>query len=135
MEDLEEHFSTKAKQMSQINSLTKDGKSYSTPEEISNVLNEHFISIADNIIDNTINAEPDLTLIDLRKAFNVVDHKLLLKKLQVYGLNTNSLEWFQSYLSGRYQKVCVDSKLSEPLGIHSASKYSWSCSFSALHKI
>ena len=55
----------------------------------------------------------------LRKAFDVVDHKLLLKKLQVYGLNTNSPKWFQSYLSGRYQKVCVDGKLSELLGIHS----------------
>ena len=267
---------TKAKQMSRINSLTKDQTSYSTPEEISNIFNEHFISIADNIIDNTINTEPDLTslvdfvnrkkagnsadfsistiselpsnvatgldgisspllksiapavasslakvincsiinsicpaqlklarvtpiykqgsktyldnyrpisvlsviskilekhvckhfiafltnhdllykcqsrfranhscetilvkitdewleamdkglftgivMIDLRKAFDSVDHKLLLKKLQVYGLNTNSLKWFQSYLSGRYQKVCVDGKLSEPLGIHS----------------
>ena len=47
------------------------------------------------------------------------DLKWLLKKLQVYGLNTNSLKWFQSYLSGMYQKVCVDGKLSEPLGIHS----------------
>ena len=35
-------------------------------------------------------------------------------------MNTNSLKWFQSYLSGRYQKVCGDGKLSEPLGIHSA---------------
>ena len=59
-------------------------------------------------------------MIDLRKASDVVDHKLLLKKLQVYGLNiTNSLKWFQSYLRGRYQKVCVDDKLSEPLGIDS----------------
>ena len=49
-----------------------------------------------------------VVMIDLRKAFDVVDHKLLLKKRQVYGLNTNSLKWFQSYLSGRYQKVCVD---------------------------
>ena len=54
-------FPTKAKQMSRINSLTKDGTSYSTPEEISHVFNEHFISKADNIIDNTINTEPDLT--------------------------------------------------------------------------
>ena len=54
-------FPTKAKQMSRINSLTKDGTSYSTPEVRSNVFNEHFISIADNIIDNTINTEPDLT--------------------------------------------------------------------------
>ena len=33
--------------------------------------------------------------------------------------NINSLKWFQSYLSGRYQIVCVDGKLSELLGIHS----------------
>ena len=55
-------------------------------------------------------------MIDLHKAFDVVDHKLLLKKLQVYGLNT--LKWFQSYLSRRYQKVCINGKLSEPLSIH-----------------
>ena len=42
-----------------------------------------------------------VVMIDLRKAFDVVDHKLLLKKRQVYGLNTNSLKWFQGYLSGR----------------------------------
>ena len=60
-----------------------------------------------------------VVMIDLRKAFDVVDHKLLLKKLQVYGLNTDSLKWFQTYLSGRYQKVSFDGKLSEPLGIHS----------------
>ena len=42
------------------------------------------------------------------------DLKRLLKKLQVYDLNTNSLKWFQSYLSGMYQKACVDGKLSEP---------------------
>ena len=44
---------------------------------------------------------------------------LLLKKLQIYGLNSNSLKWFEGYLSGRYQKVCVDGKFSEPLGIQS----------------
>ena len=52
----------------------------------------------------------DVIMINLRKAFEAVDHKLLLKKRQEYGLNTNSLKWFQSYLSG-YQKVCVDGKL------------------------
>ena len=60
-----------------------------------------------------------VVMIDLRKAFDVVDHKLLLKKLQIYGLNSNSLKWFESHLSGRYQKVCVDGKLSEPLSIQS----------------
>ena len=48
-----------------------------------------------------------------------MDHKLQLKKLQIYSLNSNSLRWFESYLSGKYQKVCVDAKLSEPLSIQS----------------
>ena len=51
-------FPTKAKQMTRINSLTKDGTGYSTQEEISNVFNEHFISIA---VTSLINTEPDLT--------------------------------------------------------------------------
>ena len=54
-------FPTNARQLSRINSVTKDGTSYTSPEEISNVFNKHFISIADNIIDETINSEPDLT--------------------------------------------------------------------------
>ena len=44
-------FPTKANQMSRIKSPTKDGTSYSTPEDISNVFSEQFISITDNIID------------------------------------------------------------------------------------
>ena len=54
-------FPTNVRQLSRINSVTKDGTSYTNLEEISNVFNEHFISIADNIIDKTINTEADLT--------------------------------------------------------------------------
>ena len=43
-------FLTSVRQLSRINSVTKDGTSYTTPEEISNVFNEHFISNADKII-------------------------------------------------------------------------------------
>ena len=46
-----------------------------------------------------------VVMIEFRKVFDVVDNELLLKKLQVYGLSTNSLKWLQSYLSGRCQKV------------------------------
>ena len=56
---LESIFPTSVRQLSRINSVTKDGTSYTTLEEISNVFNEHFISIADNIIDKTINTKPD----------------------------------------------------------------------------
>ena len=41
-------------------------------------------------------------LIDLSKCFDVVPHKILLKKLAMYGINT---KWFQSYLSGHTQQV------------------------------
>ena len=47
---------------------------------------------------------------DLRKAFDVVDHKLLLKKLAAYHFSLNSLSWIKSYLTDR--KQCIsDHKL------------------------
>ena len=42
-------------------------------------------------------------LIDLKKAFDTVDHKILLKKLWCYGFQNQSFEWFESYLTGRQQ--------------------------------
>ena len=58
-------------------------------------------------------------MVDLRKAFDLVNHELLLKKLQLCGLDLNTLNWFYSYLNRRYQKVYINGKLSEPLKIHS----------------
>ena len=45
-------------------------------------------------------------LIAFRKAFDLVDHDILLRKLEIYKLNQNCLKWFRSYLSQRIQK-CV----------------------------
>ena len=42
-------------------------------------------------------------LIDLKKAFDTVDHTILLKKLFCYGIRDVSFEWFESYLCGRKQ--------------------------------
>ena len=47
--------------------------------------------------------------IDLSKAFDTLDHKLLLKKLEIYGIRGTVLSWFQSYLENRTIRVKVQS--------------------------
>ena len=48
-----------------------------------------------------------LAFVDFRKALDVINHELLLKKLSIYGANDLSLKWFGSYLSGRKQYVRI----------------------------
>ena len=46
--------------------------------------------------------------IDLSKAFDTVDHNILLKKLSIYGIRNTNLKWFKSYLSDRKQYISTD---------------------------
>lgn len=46
--------------------------------------------------------------LDLSKAFDMINHELLLKKMRLeFGVVGRAEEWFRSYLSGRRQRVCV----------------------------
>ena len=47
-------------------------------------------------------------MIDLIAAFDMVDHQLLLKKLSLFGLKEEVVDWMQSYLSDRKQSVFID---------------------------
>ena len=71
------------------------------------------------IVDNWLNALNEsetvgTVFLDLSKAFDLVNHKLLLHKLAAYKFSHNSLSWFESYLTNRTQQVQVSGKLSEP---------------------
>ena len=46
--------------------------------------------------------------IDLSKAFDTVDHNILLKKLDVYGISGTYFQWFRNYLSNRKQYIQFD---------------------------
>lgn len=49
----------------------------------------------------------DTIYTDLSKAFDSVDHKLLLNKLSVLGVGDPLLSWFSSFLTGRTQHVKI----------------------------
>ena len=48
--------------------------------------------------------------IDFRKAFDLVDHSILLNKLALYKLNPSAIQWLKSYLCSRQQVIESDKK-------------------------
>lgn len=53
-----------------------------------------------------------VVLLDLKKAFDTVNHDILLRKLELYGITGNALSMIQSYLSDRRQKCQLDNVIS-----------------------
>ena len=60
---------------------------------------------------------PISIFIDLSKAFDTIDHDILLKKMSFYGINDNALKWFTSYLAHRNQYVSLENTTSSSLEI------------------
>ena len=62
-----------------------------------------------NIDKGSVNA---VVFLDLKRAFDTVDHTILLSKLFEYGIRGIAYEWFRSYLDNRNQQCFVDGSLS-----------------------
>ncbi|CAB4013242.1 Hypothetical predicted protein [Paramuricea clavata] len=78
------------------------------------------IETTDSIL-NAINGK-ELTavvLLDMSKAFDSIDHNILLLKLQDVGVSPAALNWFSSYLSERFQVVRINTVLSDKLPVNS----------------
>ena len=69
----------------------------------------HLDDILESLMAGT---DVDVIYLDFAKAFDKVDHKLLLKKLSHYGFSTSVVKWIKSFLSDRLQKVVIDGKFS-----------------------
>ena len=66
---------------------------------------DHYNELIDNF---GASQDSDVIYLDFSKAFDKVDHNLLIKKLQRYGIAGKLLRWIESFISNRQQKVVVD---------------------------
>jgi hypothetical protein len=76
------------------------------------------LSVTDKIYSNfNTNKKTTGLFIDFKTAFDLVDHSILLSKLEAAGIRGTGLCWFNSFLSNRVQKVKILDHMSEPLTV------------------
>lgn len=51
--------------------------------------------------------------IDFKRAFETIDHNILINKLYLYGIRGDVLKWFKSYMSARKQRTCINGVMSD----------------------
>ena len=56
---------------------------------------------------------------DIKKAFDSVNHRLIINVLSSLGINDHLVKWLKNFLSNRHQQVCINSSVSSPLQVYS----------------
>jgi len=72
--------------------------------------------------------------IDLSKAFNTIDHTILLTKLQHCGIRGVTLDWFKNYLTNRLQFVSIENVYSSNGYIRCGVPQGWAFIIFNIHK-
>ena len=79
---------------------------HSTATALLDATNQWYFNIDNGLVTSVI-------FLDLAKAFDTIDHNILLEKLRLCGVNDNSIPWFRAYLTGRQQRCQVNGFLSK----------------------
>ena len=75
-------------------------------------------AIHEKILENVDNSKHTISIyLDLSKAFDSVNHSILLNKLEHYGIRGTALDFFQSYLTNRQQFTIVNGEKSDLLTV------------------
>ena len=82
-----------------------------------NCLTQLLHHIDDVLNDLSSDANADVIYLDFAKAFDKVDHKILLKKLKSYGIGGSLYHWIESFLTGRNQFVVVEGRNSYTIAV------------------
>ena len=94
------------------------------------------LCLAESIMHSIDNGEFGCGIfLDLQKVFDAVNHKILLQKLEHYGVRGNAINWFKSYLTGGPRYVTVNGHKSdcEPLYLWCLPRFcSWTTTFQNL---
>ena len=74
------------------------------------------LQLVNTVSDAINNSQYSLGIfLDIQKAFDTVDHQILLDKLENAGVRGTALRWFHSFMAGRSQRVLVGSTLSSDI--------------------
>ena len=102
---LEKHVATQVRQHLEENDLFDVFQSAYRPAHSCETA---LVRIQDDILESLDNRKSTiLVLLDLRAAFDTVDHQILLDRLHTCGIRGNAHKWMQSYLSQRSQVVNI----------------------------
>ena len=74
------------------------------------------IRMCDDLLKNMDNGELNcVVFLDVRKAFDSINHEILLDKMHnFFGITGTQLKWFESYLNNRVQQCLINGQLSSP---------------------
>ena len=114
-------FNNYLKETNRLTFHESGNREFHSTETFSLMLTDHTLQAMDR---KHITA---VVLIDLRKAFDILCHLILLNKLTRLGTLNKALLWFQSYLTNRQQCIGIATSLSEPLtlGTFSIRFFMW----------